>query len=244
MTFKLAVAQSKQDTVWGCEYKELSSSEDIGKVHVCMVNISDLKKIATELVTRIQDTSWITNLDEGAKRTYNKTAAQTAAALVKIFNATLDTNQIGKEFGEIMVSIGSAQALKEIFDHHILPIAELWKPQVKQNEGFDFHTVCTSKYINFGEAKFSSKKSPHGNAIDQAKGFIEDEKHFRDRPHLREFVSKEALDNLDGDSYGVVASFSVNASNPLTVLKNAVYSAEESFKCEKIKSIYLVGVKH
>ncbi|MFN1602470.1 hypothetical protein [Vibrio harveyi] len=240
----LEVKQSTEDQTWGCEYKELLSEMDMGKVQVCLVEISNLNKVATELVNKVQDTSWMTNLDPGAKRSYDRTVADTAQALVEVFKETLATNTIGKEFGEIMVSIGSTKALEVIFNHNILPIAELWKPQVKQNEGFDFHTVCPSELINFGEAKFSSSKSPHGNAIDQAKGFINDEKHLRDRVHLRDLVSKDALSNLDEDSYGVVASFSINAENPLLVLKNAINSAKESLNSEKIKSVYLVGVTH
>ncbi|MEZ8983361.1 hypothetical protein FB440_111103 [Vibrio crassostreae] len=240
----LEVKKSTPDPSWGCEYDELFSQIDMGKVQVCLVRVSDLRKVAMELITKVQDTSWMTNLDPGAKRSYDRTVADTAEALVEVFNDTLATSTVGKEFGEIMVSIGSTKALEVIFDHNVLPISELWKPQVKQNEGFDFHTVCSNELINFGEAKFSSKKSPHGNAIDQAKGFIENEKHLRDRVHLRDLVSANAIHNLDDDSYGVVASFSINAGNPLLVLKNAIDSATQSLSSEKIKSVYLVGVTH
>lgn len=123
-----------------------------------------------------------------------------------------------------------------------LPVAELWKPQLKQNEGFDFHTVCSDQIINFGEAKFSGVSNPHGKAINQAKGFIDDEKHFRDRVHLINLVSDAAIENIDNDSFGIVAAFSINNDDPLSIIHNAIKSAEGKLNADEIKSVYLVGV--
>jgi len=47
---------------------------------------------------------------------------------------------------------------------------------------------------------------------------------------------------LNNDSFGIVASFSINATDPLQVLKNAIESAQEKLSLDKIKSVYLVGV--
>ena len=182
------------------------------------------------------------NLDLGSKRAYDRTVQETASALVEIFESTTTLSDVGSEFGEVMVSIGSTKALEKIFNHVILPIAELWKPQIKQNEGFDFHTVCSDMYINFGEAKYSGSVNPHGNAINQSKGFIDDEKHLRDYVHLRELASDAAVENLNNDSFGIVASFSINTSDPLEVLKNAIKSAQDKLSSDSIKAVYLVGV--
>ena len=244
MTNELTYENHLVDDEWGCDYYEVTSVSILDKIKVCHVKVSEIQKIAEELARKVQDTSWMMKLDKGTQRAYNKTVQDTALELVSIFQKTASSSVVGSEFGEIMVSIGSTKALECIFHHEVLPIAELWKPQIKQNEGFDFHTVCQSELINFGEAKYSSKINPHGNAITQAKGFIDDEKHLRDRTHLVNLASATAISNLDEDSYGIVASFSLNAVDPLLVLKNAVDTAQKELSSDNIKSIYLVGVSH
>ncbi|WP_054017606.1 hypothetical protein [Pseudoalteromonas sp. R3] len=230
------------DADWGCDYFEIETDTPIGKIKVCHVIVNDIKIISEALAKKVLDTSWMTNLDVGSKRAYDRTVQETASTLVEIFESTTTHSDVGSEFGEVMVSIGSTKALEKIFNHVILPIAELWKPQIKQNEGFDFHTVCSDKFINFGEAKYSGSENPHGNAINQSKGFIDDEKHLRDYVHLRELASDTAVENLNNDSFGIVASFSINASDPLVVLKNAIKSAQDKLSSDSIKAVYLVGV--
>jgi len=242
MTEKLSYGSQYSDADWGCDYLEVKSSSAIENIKICHVKVNDVKRISEALAKNVLDTSWMTDLDLGSKRAYDKTVHETAAALVKVFESTKKPSDVGSEFGEVMVSIGSTKALEKIFDHIILPIAELWKPQVKQNEGFDFHTVCSEDIINFGEAKYSGVINPHGNAITQSEGFIEDQKHLRDYVHLSGLVSDAAIKNLNNDSFGVVASFSINTSDPLKILKNAIKKAQEKLKSDKIKSVYLVGV--
>lgn len=242
MTNKPIYINSHDDKTWGCEYFEVNTNTSTKKIKVCHVKVYDINKIAEELTKNVLDTSWMTTLDKLSFKAYNKTVHDTAKILVDIFQATAASTNVGSEFGELMVSIGSAKALETIFNHYILPIAELWKPQRKQNEGFDFHTVCPSQIINFGEAKYSGSSNPHGNAIEQAKGFIEDEKHFRDSVHLINLVPHPAIENLENDSYGIIAAFSINSADPLQILKNAIESAQSSLGKEQIKSVYLVGV--
>lgn len=242
MTDKPRYGHQYSDPDWGCEYFKVDSTSSIEKIKICHVKVNDIQKISDALAKQVLDTSWMTNLDVGSKRAYNTTVQETASALVKIFKSTKTVSDVGSEFGEVMVSIGSTIALEKIFDHIILPIAELWKPQKKQNEGFDFHTVCPEQYINFGEAKYSGSINPHSNAINQSKRFIDAQKHLRDYVHLKELTSKPAIDNLNNDNFGIVASFSINAADPLSVLKNAIERAEEKLDLNDIKAVYLVGV--
>lgn len=242
MTDKPRYGSQYSDTDWGCDYFKIETDTPNEKIKVCHVLVRDIKIISEALIKKVLDTSWMVNLDVGTKRAYDRTVQETASALVEIFESVTKPSDVGSEFGEVMVSIGSAKALEKIFNHVILPIAELWKPQIKQNEGFDFHTVCPDMFINFGEAKYSGSANPHGNAINQAKGFIDEQKHLRDYVHLRELVSGAAVENLNNDSFGVVASFSINTSDPLEVLKNAINSAQEKLSLNSIKAVYLVGV--
>jgi hypothetical protein len=242
MTDKPRYGSQHSDTEWGCDYCEVTTSSTTEKIKVCHVKVKDIKIISEALAKTVLDTSWMTSLDVGSRRAYDRTVRDTASALIEIFESTTAPSDVGVEFGEIMVSIGSTKALEKIFNHVIIPIAELWKPQKKQNEGFDFHTVCREELINFGEAKYSGNSSPHGNAINQSKRFVEEEKHLRDYVHLRELVSYSAIENLNNDSFGIVASFSINARDPLEVIKNAIESAEEKLSLDSIKTVYLVGV--
>lgn len=242
MPDKLIYGNQHIDINWGCDFREVISASPIEKIKICHVHVNDIVKVANELARKVLDTSWMMSLDAGSSRAYNRTVNETAQALVSIFQSTAASSNVGSEFGETMVSIGSAQALEALFQHFLLPVAELWKPQLKQNEGFDFHTICPAQIINFGEAKYSGSSSPHGKAIDQAKDFIDGEKHLRDRVHLVNLAINTAIDNLDNDSYGIVAAFSINSSDPLLILKNAIESAQKKLGSDQIKSVYLVGV--
>lgn len=246
MSIKLEHETPICDSDWGCSYLRVDTNPHIKNVKICLVNVSDISKIASELTKKVQDSSWMMSLDRGTRRSYEMTVEETAKTLVKIFNhtSTSTSDNIGGEFGELMVSMGSARALEILFDHLVLPVAELWKPQIKQNEGFDFHTVCQQEVINFGEAKFVSSGNSHGKAISQSSGFFDKNKHLTDRVHLLSLVSKTAIENLDNDDFGVIAAFSINSDNPINILENALESAQKEFPSRNVKSVYLVGVKH
>lgn len=229
----------KIDNEWGCTHYRYHDSSN---VKACIVAVNDLDKISEKLTSAVLDSSWMLDLDKGTKRTYAYTARDTANALVKIFKAFSEDHQLGAEFGEVMVSISSARSLSVIFEHIALPIAEIWKPQIKQNEGFDFHTECTEQLINFGEAKFSGSVNPHGKAIPQAEGFINEEKHFRDRVHLVNLASQKSIDNLDDDKFGAIAAFSINSKDHASIMDNAIESIQKSGLFEKVQCAYVIGV--
>ncbi|MDP1870651.1 MAG: hypothetical protein Q8K61_03390 [Gallionella sp.] len=234
-----------KDEEWGCIHTEVTYSAN-PKIHLCHVNVSDLKKIALELSISVMDSSWIMDMDEGARRAYKQTVSDTANSLIEVFNSAIDEDRVSGEFGELIVSMGSSRSLEIIFQHISLPIAELWKPQLKQNEGFDFHTVCNENVINFGEAKFKSlpAASPVSAAANQANKFFFEEKHLRDRVHLINLVHDDAIAKLDQDVFGMVIAFSMNAKDPLTVYKNAISKVESLSLFNKINSVYIVGVSH
>lgn len=246
MSIEIKYGKHITDNDWGCKHFEVEHDSQAENVKLCFIEISDIHKIASTLTRQVQDTSWMMTLDKGTKRSYETTVAETAQKLVEVFRRVGEADKVAGEFGESMVSMGSARALEILFNHIVLPVAELWKPQAKQNEGFDFHTVCPEEVINFGEAKFSSVKSknPHYDAIPQACDFVDAEKHFRDRVHLVNLVSENAINNLDDEDFGVIAAFSINSDNPLDILENALESAQNKFPSRGVKFVYLVGVKH
>lgn len=230
------------DLEWGCAHQEVISPLATSNIKICFVEVENLTTLAEKLNSLVLDTSWMTSLDKGIRRQYDYTVKETAGLLIEIFKAVPISDRIGEEFGEVMVSIGSARGLEQIFRHIRIPIAELWKPQAKQNEGFDFHTTCTSEFVNFGEAKFSGSANPHGLAMKQAARFISEQKHLRDRAHLVNFVNKTSIDLLDDDGFGVIAAFSINSATPLDIFKNALKTAIKFTEENDIHSLYLVGV--
>ncbi len=231
------------DPIWGCDYQKVSDSSGPANVKLCYMEVTSLYDFAEQITHSVLNMSWMINLDSVIQKAYDRTVTQTANKLVQIFDTTKATGTLGADFGELMVSIGSAHALEKIFTHIKLPIAELWKPQLSQNEGFDFHTTCPSKIINFGEAKYSSSINPYTLAIAQAESFIDDEKHFRDAVHLIHLVDADCLANLKNKQFGIVAAFSLRSGNPQKIFANAVKAVTPLAAKKKVENIYLVGVK-
>jgi len=248
----LSYARNFPNATWGSTFFEVVNITGLEKVFLCHAQIADLEKVALELSNTVIDQNWILELDLRARRAYEATALKTAQALVEVFKTTTTSdNKVTSEFGELMVSMGASKALEIIFQHRCIPLAELWKPKLSQNEGFDFHTVCPNEIINFGEAKFSSTSSPYGGnpgdssgAGGQADGFIGASKHLMDGVHLGQLAGETAASNLDDDQYGVVLAFSINASNPLLVFKNALEQSQTYENLKGAQNIYIVGVSY
>jgi hypothetical protein len=252
MSNVLSYGRVFQEEKWGSTFSEVIGISGSGNVFVCHVTISDLEKIAFELSEKVMDQSWVTDLDDTARRSYETTALKTAKALLDVFKAAItEENKVAGEFGELMISMGSSKALELVFQHTCLPIAELWKPKLSQNEGFDFHTVCLENVINFGEAKYSASSSLYGGnsgetsgAGGQADGFINATKHLMDGVHLAHLAGEDATSNLNNDQFGIVLGFSVNARNPLLVLSNAIEQAQTYENLKNARNIYIVGISH
>lgn len=252
MSNNLSYGQIFSEEIWGSTFHEISGVSDSGNIFICYGKISDLNQMALQLTTSVNNNSWVIDLDHRARRAYQTTAQKTAEALVKIFtNIYTPDNKVTSEFGELMVSMGSSKALEIVFGHRSLPIAELWKPKLSQNEGFDFHTICSEDIINFGEAKFSSNSSPYSGgsgessgAGGQADGFIAAEKHLMNGPHLGSIAGDAPSANLDNDIFGIVLAFSINAANPLAILNNALVQSKTYENLKKAKNIYIVGISH
>lgn len=232
------------DVDWGCEFTEIINGSSVDYVRICHVHVSDILKISKMLAASVVDTSWMMSLDAGTRSSYEYTVQETAELLVKIFNAAAQAGTIVDEFGELMVSMGAAKALEVMFEHTLIPIAELWKPQAKQNEGFDFHSICPNNVINFGEAKYCSGSTSYGRALNQAGGFFAVKKHKRDRVHLRSLASPESIANLDSDVHGCIAAFSLHANDHLKIYKNVLEKAKEFAAVNSLKFVYMVGVTH
>lgn len=215
-----------------------------GTVKVCLVTVNNIKKYAEHLVRTVQDNSWILDVDKYARASFEKTVEDTTKKLVEVFNYVSDENEVGKEFGELLVSMGAAETLVKQFSHSSVPLSELWKPKLSGNEGFDFHTVCEVPLVNFGEAKFLSSSNPYRDALEQIARFVREEKHMRDAVYLEKLVNTKELDSMLNGEFGVVASFSVNAVNPQSVMINALEAVNDELIVEDLSNIYVIGVRY
>ena len=233
-------SEDVDDPMWGCRHG--IAADKNGTIQCCKVTVKDVKIMAAALTERVLDTSWISTLDRGTALQYRATVGQTGEVLKGIFTDALSNSQVKENFGELMVSMGAARSLGLLFHHIELPLAELWKSRIKQNDGFDFHTTCAGELIHFGEAKFSSTGSPYTEAILQVSDFLLNDKHHRDRAYLRDMVGKKSLDSLEDEKFGIVAAFSINAKNEALIMKNAVNKAIAFAKNHDVSSIFVIGV--
>jgi hypothetical protein len=232
------------DPAWGCTYQEVSYSLiGTANVKIGFIEVTNLQNFATEITREIISRSWMSKLSPLAAMAYDATVTKTATKLAGISSSTSATGALGAAFGELMVSMGSAYALEKIFTHSRVPLAELWKPKLSQNEGFDFHTTCQANLVNFGEAKYSGVINSYKNALSQAERFIDDQKHYMDAVHLLHLVDPACVNNLVAKQFGVVAAFSMKGKRPNLVFTNAVQRALALAAKGKATNVYLIGVK-
>jgi hypothetical protein len=231
------------DPDWGCEYWEVSNLAE-GSLRVCQVSVGNVEALATSIVSAVVDKSWMADLDSLTRKGYEAAVSLTTPLLVSLISSVATSGSLTEEFGEIMVSTGSSRALSTIYGHVALPISELWKPKKRNNEGFDFHTVCPMELVNFGEAKYSGSSSPHGVAIAQISRFLKSKKHLMDVHYLGTLCSPASMGRLDLDEYGVVAAFSLNGIDHGVILGNAASAAKKLATSHKVEQVLLVGVAY
>lgn len=220
--------------------------EELGidsKCNVYCINIqmSDIDDRAKEMIDIISDMSWISKLESIPKATFKARAKRTVSKLVKLI-LDKDENEITEEFGEFLVSSSAQEALSTQYGHTIIPLAELLKEKVTGNPGFDFHTESHSKYIVFGEAKYSRKNTPRAKAITQINEFVSLKKDNAEFIVLEHFVSEEAMENALVDKKSYAAAFSINNDNIQLTFNNAIKS-DEFINLLDFPELYLIGIQ-
>jgi len=211
------------------------------KMHLLCVEIKDVHENATDLISGLNDTSWITQLNPFARMSYELTARRTIDALVEIFK--LVQNEVTEEFGEYMVSISATEGMKQQLAHQVFPISELWKEKILGNHGFDFHTESVHEHVSFGEAKYNSRDNPYSDAASQILDFITLGKDYRDTWDLINFASPNAIQNLQNRRRGFAVAFSLNSKNHVQILDNALKSDLIKLLSRQCNELYIIGVK-
>jgi hypothetical protein len=209
-------------------------------VYLIAIQIDDVRGYAQELITVLNDTSWIDKLNPVGRLSFEKTAKRTINKLVVEFQTI--NNTVTSSFGEYMVSMSAGQSLGVLLGHLVFPISELWKEKLTNNHGFDFHTQSPQQKLNFGEAKYNKTKNPYTEAAGQVVDFIEAGKDGNDAALISHLASPEAIENLLQTSRGFSVAFSINSLNPEAVLLNALASDFILELCCKCDELQLIGV--
>ena len=200
--------------------------------HPCVVELdiqisrTQIPTEAMQIITWLQETSWLATLDDIDKANYLACAEPTIRDLCNMItseylSASYTPGNLKDDLGEYLVSMNAQEALVQGLTHTKIPIAELWKEQVKGNPGFDFHTLSTSDIIVYGEANKSTQNGYY-DAFNQINKFIHDNKMSRELRHLRVLATENAARNVLTDQLGFAAAFSVNTRNLLHTIENAI----------------------
>jgi len=226
-------------------HRKVNSSElpndAVAETFLFCIEVTNVGVHAKNLLNEITDTSWISNLESVAKMSYEDISQKTVAKLIKIFESV--DNKVTKDFGEYLISMSSGHCLKEKHNHQILPLSEIWKPKLSQNEGFDFHTLSPTDKFAFGEAKYVSSGNSYGNAAEQTLRFSKDNKDKRDGVHLQYFGSPLAISNLMDNKRGFILAFSINSVEHVDILKNTLQNEDIKELSTGCDELYIIGVK-
>ena len=213
----------------------------IASTYISFIKISDVNSCAKQLLAEISNTSWINDLNSVAKMSYEDTAKETIVKLVEIFKSI--DNKVTKDFGELMISIGSGHCLKDKHKHLVLPLSELWKEKISNNHGFDFHTLSPDSTFSFGEAKYVSKGNSCTSAAKQVHRFCLEGKDKRDAVHLLNFSDSLAIENLSNGKKGYAVAFSINSKNYKKILINSLANEDIKSLTKLCDELFIIGVK-
>jgi hypothetical protein len=176
------------------------------------ISESELSSEIEKLVAHIKDKSWITNLINYKRESYDTRARETISKIVDVLCDASKSNQVCEKSGEYVVSVKALKVLSNDWNHNEIPLAELFKEQISGNPGFDFFSICPSKNLYMGEAKFSSSKNAYPLALDQISTFIQEEKDIKQLVDLDDFVEDKTTLATFSTKKCFVAAFSVNGS--------------------------------
>ncbi|SFD02099.1 hypothetical protein SAMN05421780_1234 [Flexibacter flexilis DSM 6793] len=213
------------------------------KIHSLYLRITNWKSVISEFETHISDTSWIGKLnDKTAQISFRANVERTINKIVNDIIAKVSSS-VNKDIGEYLISYTAQCALEKEYRHQKIPLAELWKEKVSGNPGFDFHTISSSNYLIFGEAKFSLSVTPREKALNQIEEFIGNNKDSGELIWLKPFLDETTLANItNNNEKGYTAAFSFNNESIDITFTNALTSSALK-EITKHKELYLIAIE-
>lgn len=228
----------------------LNTDKALGKatVYIAFVSISNYQQEASQLINKISENSWLNELDEIARLSFQTKVQNTAEKMIQIFKNAQSPSQtqIESDFGEYLISLKSEEYLEQEQKHKQIPLSELWKEKVSGNGGFDFHTESPSSYITFGEAKYRSGKyaRAYKDASDQIVQFISpaQRKDFGDILLLQNLnVSQACIDNLKDGRRNFAAGFSLQSTDYELIEKKIMNEPSVQNLIQVAEELYIIG---
>lgn len=226
----------------------LNTNKSLGKatVYIAFVTINNYQQEASQLINKISDNSWLNDLDEIARLSFQTKVQNTAEKMIQIFKNAQSPSQtqIQSDFGEYLISLKSEDILETQYNHKPFPLSELWKEKIGGNGGFDFHTESPSEYITFGEAKYRSYSNSYSDASTQVVKFIspQNKKDIGDIYLLMGLnASKNSIDNLKNGKRNFAIGFSLHSSNYSLIERNIMSEPSIQNLIQIAEELYIIG---
>lgn len=224
------------------EYFRLS---DIGyslpNVIFIRIEPSDLKVTINDIISSLNNLSWIETFDEEYIKNSFKIRAKATAEYLSSQLKHFQQDKVTTEIGETVVSELSRLAIVNELDYLDIPLAELFKQKLSGNHGFDFFSETLSQFIVFGEAKYVSKSNGYGRALEQIERFIMEERDTSDLNDIDKFVSISSLNNHTQNHKAFACAFSATSIATETLIKH-ILKNENFNKIKHHKEIILIAV--
>ncbi|HEM4147894.1 hypothetical protein [Streptococcus suis] len=219
-------------------HKRLTS---LGYPHIIFLRIDpeDISITIRDIIEHFQDISWINRFDEDyIKLSFSARTTRTVENLkTRLESGSQDT--ITTEVGETVVSELSRSAIISELGHSDIPLAEFIKQKIAGNPGFDFFSEMNGKYIIFGEAKYVKDTNAYGKAMKQVDKFITEERDKSDLLDIRDFVTKESLNNAALGSRAFACGFSSTKIDDDTLISNITKNKYFQTLSQHIEVIYI-----
>lgn len=204
------------------EYGAITEHPNVYAIYA-QIDSNDFENEGLLLICQLNDTNWMSTLDEIDRAAYEERARQTIEKLTQVVIQALKESDLTKEFGEYLISHSAQEILYNEFRHTKIPLAELWKERKTGNPGFDFHTLSNTNILVFGEAKYQTHQSPYRKAIQQVDNFINENKDLKELTDLRRFVSEEASRKVIAGDKGYTVAFSIRGDKSIDdLLRNSI----------------------
>lgn len=190
------------------------------KIHFIRVDVTDLSDTILDIISSLNDLSWINKFDKNYKKESFLSRAKPTANFLSSQLLNNKEDRITEETGEYIVSELSRKSIIQELDYLSIPLSELLGRKMTGNPGFDFFTVNGCNTILFGEAKYLSNQNAYGKAFSQVVKFISLKKDIADLKLIDDFCNDDALDKASKGGKGYAIGFSAKNDHTEKLIKN------------------------
>lgn len=202
---------------------------------------SDLKVTINDIISSLNNLSWIETFDEEYIKNSFEIRANATAERLSSQLKHFQQDKVTTEIGETVVSELSRLAIVNELDYLDIPLAELFKQQIAGNPGFDFFSETLSQFIVFGEAKYVSNSNGYGKSLAQIERFIREKRDVSDLNDIDKFVSIISLNNHTQNHKAFACAFSATSIETETII-NHILKNKNFNKIKYHKEIILIAV--